>query len=256
MKPDTPTRLTLILAVALAATTGLTSCALLDGVYGPHPKPGKQVKMEEMNLPKVSTEYASSGSLYPTDYASPFADDKAHRKGDVILVRVEQSNKGAKSATTDTKRDSKITANIKYALGYEDKINKLNQYVQHNPTAKQGTSTWDPPNLVDATSSNEFKGAGSTERNDTLQATVSAIVTDVLENGNLVIYGHQTVTVNNEASVLTVQGLVRPSDLDEANAISSSRIADARIEFRGSGVIDDKQHPGWGMRAFDWIWPF
>jgi len=256
MKRHNLTRSAAGLLLAMIVTAGATGCALLELAYGPHPRPGKQIKVDQLNLPAMGTQYASAGSLYPTDYVSPFADDKARRKGDVILVHVLQKNKGAKNAKTNTKRDSAITANIKYAMGYEDTINKLNEYVQNNPTARQGTATWNPPNLVDAQSSNQFNGEGATERNDTLEATVSAIVTDVLENGNLVIYGHQTVTVNNEASVLTVQGIVRPSDLGEGNTILSSRIADARIEFRGSGVIDDKQHPGWGMRLFDWAWPF
>ncbi|MEN6626587.1 MAG: flagellar basal body L-ring protein FlgH [Candidatus Sumerlaeia bacterium] len=197
----------------------------------------------------------SDGSLWNAGSVNPFSDDKASRRGDIVLVRINQKTVGSKAANTDTSRKSSITAKIKYWLGLEDEVNKLNKYTQDGG-GKRGTSTWDPVNLVDATSERSFSGEGSTNRSDALVATVSAIVTDVMANGNLRIYGTETVTLNHEASVLTVQGIVRPSDLDVDNAVSSERVADARIEFNGSGVVSDPQHPGWMTRVFDSVWPF
>jgi flagellar L-ring protein precursor FlgH len=50
--------------------------------------------------------------------------------------------------------------------------------------------------------------------------------------------------------------VIRPEDIAADNWVLSSNIADARILYTGSGVLADKQHPGWLTRALDWGWPF
>lgn len=203
------------------------------------------------------------GSLWsPEQSGNLFADDKAFRRGDIILVKVVQKSTASKTANTDSARKSSISANIQYALGLEKAINKLTHYTNMTSTTdasgKTTTATgpWSPNDLINATSGRAYSGQGSTSRDDQLQATVSAVVTEVMSNGNLAIYGHQTVQLNNEATVLTVQGIVRPSDLAADNSIDSSRVANANIQFNGNGVVSDPQQPGWGTRTFDWFWPF
>lgn len=195
----------------------------------------------------------ADGSLWtPGLSGNPFSDDKAFRRGDIVLVRVVQKSSGTKKANLDTKRNSSISANIKYLLGMEKGINSVTGYAGAAAAATAAASN----DLINAQSARQYSGQGSTERTDDLTATVSAIVTDVMSNGNLMIYGHQTVMLDNESSVLTVQGIIRPSDIDAQNSIDSTRLANANIRFTGSGVLSDGQHPGWGTRIFDWVWPF
>lgn len=234
-------RLCTIAALSLALG-GSSGCALVRLAYEPAPRPGPQVPIESSADPGRVDVVSRDGSLWP-GYSNwnIFSDDKALRRGDVLFVQINQKNEGKKDATTATSRDSKITASINRLFGIQGDI------LDH---------TTGVPEQINVEASNQFKGDGNTERKDALIATVSVTVTDVLGNGNLVIYGHQIVQVNNEASVLTVQGIVRPSDISTDNTIESNRIANARIEFSGSGVITDKQHPGLGMKVFDWVWPF
>lgn len=211
--------------------------------------------------PAPALEQRAPGSLWtPGLSGNPFSDDKAFRKGDIVLVRIVQKSSGTKQANVDTKRNSTISANIKYFLGMEKSINKLTGYVAPAAATTGGTggstSSWDPNDLINAQTAREYAGTGSSARTDALQATVSAVVTDVLTNGNLTIFGHQTVMLDHEASVLTVQGIIRPSDIAADNSIDSGRISNANIQFTGSGVITDQQQPGWATRAFDWVWPF
>ena len=228
-----------------------SACAAVQKAYEPAPRPAPYLPPMAEADPQPSPRLeASDGSIYSASASSLFGDDKAIHKGDVVLVQVVQKNSGSKKADTDTSRDSSISATINYALGLEKDINKVTDY--NMPAG----GTWAPNPLVDASSTNQFTGAGSTTRSDALTALVSAVVTDVLSNGNLVIYGHQTVTLNNESSVLTVQGIVRPTDISPENIVESTRIANANIQFTGNGVISDKQHPGWGTRLFDLVWPF
>ncbi len=62
--------------------------------------------------------------------------------------------------------------------------------------------------------------------------------------------------INEEESHLYISGVVRPSDIQADNSVSSNLIADAQVEYTGRGPVADKQRPGWFTRFFDWVWPF
>ena len=243
-----------IVGSALTAMVSVSSgCFAVKKLYEPNPKPAKLEPIRPEAYAVMASD-AEEGSLWP-GYMNWnwFSDDKALRKGDIVLVRVAMNNKGKKDASTETDRSSSIAATIKWFLGLENGINKLTDY---NVPSTDDNPAYNPNELIKAESTRSFSGDGTTERRDDLTATVSAVVTDVLRNGNLVIHGHQIVQLNNESSVLTVQGIIRPTDIAPDNSIASTRIADARIEFTGSGVISDNQHPGVAVRIFDWVWPF
>ena len=76
------------------------------------------------------------------------------------------------------------------------------------------------------------------------------------ENGNFLIEGKRSVTVNNEEQLMVLTGTIRPSDVNYNNTINSSLIADASITYSGEGVIADEQRAGWMMRVLSVIWPF
>jgi flagellar L-ring protein precursor FlgH len=40
------------------------------------------------------------------------------------------------------------------------------------------------------------------------------------------------------------------------NTVSSDMLAEAKVEITGTGVIADKQSPGFFARVLDWLWPF
>jgi len=50
--------------------------------------------------------------------------------------------------------------------------------------------------------------------------------------------------------------VVRPKDLSPDNTIPSTRIADARMEYTGGGVLSEKQSPGWLARILGSVSPF
>jgi flagellar L-ring protein precursor FlgH len=87
-------------------------------------------------------------------------------------------------------------------------------------------------------------------------ATLTAQVTEVLPNGNLVINGSKTVTVNREQQLIRLSGIVRQADISPHNIVDSKNILDARIAYTGKGVISDKQGQGWLVRILDNVWPF
>jgi len=203
----------------------------------------KQQKVEVPKMPPPKTV----GSLWQEENgrAYLYEDLRAMRVGDVITISIVEKHKGSKSADTNAERDSSITNSLSGSgVGYIGLPG-----IRLGGEARRGLG-------IDASATNKFGGKGATSREDTLTGTISAIVTEVLPNGDLRIEGRREVTVNSERQIMTIGGIVRRVDVNTKNTVQSSAIADAKIEYSGLGVVDDVQRPGWLVRVLDWIYPF
>ena len=110
---------------------------------------------------------------------------------------------------------------------------------------------------MDTNSASSYNGDGNTSRQGSIRGQITCRVIEVREDTkNLVIFGWKEVRANRETQYLSLSGVVRPQDIRNDNTISSQVIADAKIEYTGSGVVSDKQGPGLGARILDTIWPF
>ncbi len=200
--------------------------------------PGKTASLEE------SPENA--GLFREAAYHGFFQDLRAFKVGDLVTVNIVETSKATKKASTKTERTSSINAGINNLLGYETKMRKWGGL----PTAFNNST------MFKASMSNSFDGSGSTSRDETMSASITARVMEVLPNGNLYIMGTRQIKVNNEVQFITLSGTIRPYDISPDNTVLSSYIADARIEYTGKGAVSDKQRPGWLMRLLDYVWPF
>lgn len=205
--------------------------------------------------PDVSSKVAVSplpppktvGSLWQEENgrAYLYEDLRAMRIGDILTVKIIENHKGSKSADTAAQRESTIKNSlVGSAMGYIGIPG-----VRFSDETRRGMG-------IDASATNKFGGKGATSREGTLTGTISAIVTEVLPNGDLRIEGRREVTVNSEKQLMSIGGIVRRVDVDTKNTVLSSAIADARIEYSGLGVLDDVQRPGWFIRILDWVYPF
>ncbi len=183
------------------------------------------------------------GSLW-TDVGGSmlFSDSRARRVGDLVTVRISEKPTGKLTAKTETSRDSSIEAGIPNLLGITETYGK--------------NHSMDEASMFKANFKPSFKGEGTNDRSGELEAYVTARVVQVLTNGHLRIWGKQDIKVNNETQHISVSGIVRPEDIDTDNQVQSTYVADAQITYSGTGVIADKQQPGWLMRGLDRIWPF
>jgi flagellar L-ring protein precursor FlgH len=101
--------------------------------------------------------------------------------------------------------------------------------------------------------SERFDGGGRIQRSGKLVAQLSVSVLEVMPNGDLVVAGEQRIEVNSETQHIRLSGRVRPEDITDANAVLSSRIADAKITYVGDGILGEKQSPGILSRILSWL---
>ncbi len=185
------------------------------------------------------------GAIFQADGAyNLYRDRRAHRVGDILLVKIVENSSGAKKASTKTERTSTIEGGVTSLFGIEKWLSDRNSRFTPSSTSLKADLT------------NDFEGTGETKRNSTVTATLSARVVEVTPDHNMIIRGFRQVKVNDETQHLILTGIVRPEDVGADNSILSTQVADARIEYGGTGVISDKQQPGWLARALDVVWPF
>ncbi len=208
--------------------------------------PTKMLDKSEKALPKPTLTGLEAGLFKERAYGGFFQDLRAFKVGDLVTINIVETSKATKKADTKTERTSSIEAGIDNLLGYETKFREWGNLPRafNNATMFKGSI------------SNKFDGSGSTSRDESMTASITAVVTEVLPNGNLVIRGSREIRVNNETQYIILSGIIRPVDISPDNTILSSYIANAKIEYTGRGAVSDKQRPGWLARLIDFVWPF
>jgi len=183
----------------------------------------------------LSASDAAEETLKPV---SIFSDQKAAEVGDIVTIIIVESASASKSASTSAKKESEKSGGINDLFGIAIKGNALF------------------PRKVDVGSTSIFDGSGSTTRNGTLMAKISAQVTEVLQGGGLRVEGKREIVVNGEKQTMTISGLCRRKDITAENTILSTYLADAQIKYEGEGLISKQQKPGLLHRILDWLWIF
>ncbi len=188
--------------------------------------------------PKAPVSPAKEFSLWDDRQSRLFTDARALAPGDILTVKISINDRAR------FKNESERSRSVGRTLGLE------------------GGWVWGgvptPDASLDATvaSQTSTKGDGATARSENLDLLVAAVVTGTLANGNLTIKGSQEVRVNAELRVLTIAGIVRPSDIGAENTINYDRIAEARISYGGRGRLTEVQQPPYGQQVLDTVLPF
>ncbi|HEX7639620.1 MAG TPA: flagellar basal body L-ring protein FlgH [Burkholderiaceae bacterium] len=159
-------------------------------------------------------------------YHALAADRKAVAVGDILTVQVFEQSSASTTTDTTTQRTNALGASLSIA----------NSGLQHGGSISQSGS---------------FDGGGTTERANKLLVTLSVTVREVLPNGDLLVRGEQSLTVNKEEHKVLLEGRVRPQDVGGDNTVLSTRLADAHIEYVGDGDLSDRQTRAWWRHLLD-----
>ena len=232
------------IASALAVSLALSGCAsqaLKEVGRAPAMSPiGSGLSYAETpqmaSYPKQPRTANAGYSIWSDQQAALFKDSRAFKVGDILTVDIRVNDKASFDNKTDRSRTNKSGMSFGIAAA------GIGSGTAADGDLKYGSST-------------STKGDGSTERSEKLNLLVAAVVTGVIENGNLLISGSQEVRVNHELRILNVAGIVRPQDVDANNMISYERIAEARISYGGRGRLTEVQQPPWGQQVVDLFSP-
>jgi flagellar L-ring protein precursor FlgH len=186
--------------------------------------------------PKQPRQVSNGFSLWNDQQSALFKDARALNVGDILTVEIAINDKASFDNKTD--RSRKNTSGFNIGASGQSEASDFGW----SGDLKYGSNT-------------KTEGDGTTERSEKLQLLVAAVVTGVLENGNLLISGSQEVRVNHELRILNVAGIVRTQDVDANNVISYDRIAEARISYGGRGRLTEVQQPPYGQQVMDLISP-
>ncbi|MBI3419733.1 MAG: flagellar basal body L-ring protein FlgH [Proteobacteria bacterium] len=231
---------------------GLTACNTLDrfdelgGTPALSAVSTPQAIPVSFPVPATETHERQPNSLWQAGARAFFKDQRASKVGDILTVIVQVSDKAdIKNETTRT-RGTTEQDGVSNLGGLEGELHKF----LPNP------GMVDPSKLIDMNGTTSNEGKGKINRQDQVNMRIAAVVTQVLPNGNLVIYGKQEMVVNYDLRELKVAGVIRPEDISAQNSISYDQIAEARLNYGGRGQIMDVQQPRYGSQALDILYPF
>ncbi|HEX5656808.1 MAG TPA: flagellar basal body L-ring protein FlgH [Polyangiales bacterium] len=202
----------------------------------------KERKYKEAKY-ETGLEPVTSGSLWPENGRGLFADFRAYRVGDLVTIRIDESSEAAGDSSTNLDRKSSESLGIPNFLGL-------------TTAAAKAYPNLDPKALIEWMGQSNFKGQGGTTRDTHVMGSIAVRVKKVLPNGDLFVEGTKVLLINDEEVHIYVSGSIRAEDIDSSNAVDSSRIADAQIEFSGRGVLTENQQQGWFTKLFAKLRPF
>lgn len=195
-------------------------------------------------MPAPQNDARQMNSLWNSDRTTFFKDQRAADIGDIVTVLINIEDEAELENGSSRSRTSGEDAQAGALLGLEGNLNAI------LPEAVINTD------LIDFDSTSNSTGTGSIEREEEITVRLAALVSQILPNGNMVIFGRQEVLVNFEKRILQIDGVIRPEDISSVNTILSDQIAEARIIYGGEGQLTDVQQPRYGQQLYDIIFPF
>lgn len=180
-----------------------------------------------------------TGSAFnPKTSTSLYSYMPSYSVGDTVTVQLSETASAKKSATTDMSHNNDYNLDPITVPGGKLTVN--------GKTVQLGMKQ-----------SQNFDGKADSAQSHTLTGSITVSVVDVLNNGNLVVRGEKWLVINNGKEYIRLTGIIRPKDVTQNNTVKSSQIADARIEFSGTGDQANTQTQGWLSRLFNGsLWPF
>jgi flagellar L-ring protein precursor FlgH len=228
----------------LIIVLSMLALAALSGCVSPPPKPDDPYYAPV--LPRTPLPAAqNNGSIYQAGFENSLFDDrKAHRVGDIITITLNERTQASKSAGSEIKKDSSANIGLTSLLG--------GTVSAANPFSDNQLSLG-----AEYSATRDTSGDSKAAQGNSLSGSITVTVAEVLPNGILSVRGEKWMTLNTGNELVRIAGLVRADDIATDNTVPSTRIADARITYSGTGAFADASQPGWLDRFFvSPLWPF
>ncbi len=181
-----------------------------------------------------------NGAIYQAGYDVPLLlDIKARNVGDLLTILLTEQTNASKTSSTSTSKETAIANEAPTILG-------------------RGVTADGIPILSNtADSAQEFTGQADSSQSNSLSGSLTVTVVQRYANGNLFVRGEKWLTINQGREFVQISGIVRATDINPDNTVTSDKIADARINYSGKGELNDANRMGLLARFFNSPWmPF
>ncbi|HDZ57764.1 MAG TPA: flagellar basal body L-ring protein FlgH [Pseudomonas xinjiangensis] len=181
----------------------------------------------------------NNGAIYQPGFEVSLYDDrKANRVGDIITITLEERTAARKSADNEIDKSSSVSI--------------ANPTLFGNVVGAKGLDLG-----VSMGGERSFEGEAEANQSNSLTGSITVTVVEALPNGILRVRGEKWITLNNGDELIRISGLVRSDDISTDNTVPSTRVADARIAYSGTGAFANASQPGWLSQFFlSPLWPF
>jgi flagellar L-ring protein precursor FlgH len=177
---------------------------------------------------------ASSGAIFQGAAYRPLLEDKRARLiGDTMTIVINEKTSAGKAAGSSGSKSGSITAAVPNIFG--SNIKELG---------------------ATASTADKFADAGAVTSSNNFTGTIGVTVVDVLENGNLVVSGEKQVSLDKGVEFVRFSGVISPDTVQTGNFVSSTQVADARVEYRTSSRLDMADFASSLSRFFLSVVPF
>lgn len=156
-------------------------------------------------------------------FSAMSADRRASGVGDILTVNIFQAAEATNSAQNASRKSTDLSGSIDGGG------------ISESGEIKFGGG---------------YSGRGEVRRSERFVSQMSLTVLEVLANGDLIVGGEQWLLINGEKTRIGVRGRVRPADIKSDNSVTSTRIADAQIDYDGRGFVSRSAKPGLVSRLF------
>jgi len=164
-----------------------------------------------------------------------FEDRRARNVGDVLIINIAETTSASEKSSSNADHSGNIVANTS---------NVPHGSMLLKPFGVSGSSSGKLANKSDSAGNNTFSG------------TLTVTVTEVLPNGNLLVGGEKQVAVGPSNEYIRFSGVVNPSTITGINAVQSTQVADAHIEYKGATHVDLSAVMSMFGRVFLSVLPF
>ncbi|MEO7494024.1 MAG: flagellar basal body L-ring protein FlgH [Massilia sp.] len=216
----------------------LTSLVLIAGVLallaGCAATPTTIVQGPVSSRPMLAdTAPASNGAIFQAAAYRPlFEDRRARHIGDVLIINIVEKTAAVKAGASSGNKSGSVAFNAPGVL-----------------QGRIGAS-------VAATGATKFADGDNQSASNTFSGTIGVTVTEVLSNGNLIVAGEKQVAMNKGVEFIRFSGMVSPDMIQNGNTVSSTQVADARVEYRTNSQIDRAEMTAMVSRFFQSLLPF
>lgn len=217
-------------ALAALLTLMLAGCAQI-----PH-KPLVQQPMTAR--PPVQPIVAVNAAIYQSGFGAQalFEDPRPRSVGDILTIVVVENVNASKNSAANSSRTSAVNS----TLGI---LPKIMGSLANSMSA-------------DGSGANTLNAKGGANAANTFNGVITVTVTEVLGNGNLLVSGEKQMMINQGTEFIRFSGVVNPRTVTGTNTVSSTQVADARVEYSAKGYIDEAQNMGWLQRFFLNVLPY